>query len=115
MAIKKKGMKEALGSTLRAEERAVQSRFAKADAAMGLRNERPKAADKVIRDSFSIPAADYELIAVIRTRCLSAGIYKNKSEVVRAGLHILNTLADRDLQAALAAVEAVRTGRPVTR
>jgi hypothetical protein len=67
---------------------------------------------KVIRDSFTMPAADHALIAVLKRRCLLLGIAINKSELLRAGLAALERLPDESLAQVVAAVESVKTGRP---
>ena len=68
--------------------------------------------DKVIRDSFTMPAADYELIGVLKQRCIELGIVMKKSELLRAGLAALQRLPDDGLARIVTAVENVKTGRP---
>ena len=67
---------------------------------------------KVIRDSFTMPAVDHELIGILKTRCLGLGIAIKKSELLRAGLAALDRLPDESLAEVAAAVESVKTGRP---
>jgi hypothetical protein len=67
---------------------------------------------KVIRDSFTMPVADHELIGVLKKRCISLGIAIKKSELLRAGLASLQRLPDASLAQVAAAVESVKTGRP---
>jgi len=67
---------------------------------------------KVIRDSFTMPHADYELIGVLKQRCLGFGVAMKKSELLRAGLSVLQHLPDERLLEVVAAVESVKTGRP---
>ncbi len=67
---------------------------------------------KTIRDSFNMPADDYALIAALKKRALDAATQVKKSELLRAGLRLLTTLGNDAFQAALAAVPAVKTGRP---
>jgi len=67
---------------------------------------------KVIRDSFTMPAADHELIGVLKRRCIGLGIAIKKSELLRAGLAALERLPDERLGQVTAAVESVKTGRP---
>src|SRR5947209_15354710 len=52
---------------------------------------------KVIRDAFTMPMADYELIEPLKERCMRAGIGINKSELLRAGLQALTRMSDRQL------------------
>ncbi|BCG01737.1 hypothetical protein PPGU19_063050 (plasmid) [Paraburkholderia sp. PGU19] len=70
--------------------------------------------EKVMRDTFTMPRADYEKIAVLKQRCLDAGVAVKKSELVRAGLLLLESEPTKRLLAALKAVEPVKTGRPPT-
>ena len=84
-------------------------------AAAGKRLRRPRveiAFDKVIRDSFTMPAADYELIGVLKQRCIGLGIAMKKSELLRAGLTALQSLPDEGLAQIVTRVECVKTGRP---
>jgi hypothetical protein len=66
----------------------------------------------VIRDSFTMPAADYALIALLKKRCIGLGVAIKKSELLRAGLAALERLPDESLAQVVAAVESVKTGRP---
>ncbi len=67
---------------------------------------------KLVRDSFAMPTAEYELIAAIKQRLLKLGHAAKKSEVLRAGVALLNRADDPALLAALADVPHVKTGRP---
>jgi hypothetical protein len=67
---------------------------------------------KVIRDSFTMPAADYERIGVLKEKCLAIGVAMKKSELLRAGLATLELLSSEDLKRVVAAVESIKTGRP---
>lgn len=68
--------------------------------------------EKVIRDSFTMPKADYEKLSVLKKKCLDAGVAVKKSELLRAGLKLLESTSEKRLLAAIAAVETVKTGRP---
>jgi hypothetical protein len=74
--------------------------------------ERARRPGKVIRDSFTMPASDYERIAVLKKRCIGLGVAIKKSELLRAGLATLERLSDGALAQVIAAVESVKTGRP---
>ena len=67
---------------------------------------------KLIRDSYAMPEAEYAQIAQLKQRLLELGESVKKSELLRAGLAQLATLDDAALQAALAGVERIKTGRP---
>lgn len=126
----KKSMKSALTSSLRAEDEAVRNRFQQAESLLEEKTQQassqprnlqqpqkedalqPEKKEKVIRDSFTLPSGDYELIATIRQRCLKSAVNATKSEVIRAGLHILQSLSDEELIRAIESLEKVKTGRP---
>jgi len=117
--VAKKDMKSALGASLKAEERAVRDRFEKAEsvigggkAASGAQPPPSNGAGKVIRDSFTIPGDEYELISRIKKRCMKAGVSANKSEVLRAGLAALDAMSDGELAKAVEGLARVKTGRP---
>ena len=66
----------------------------------------------VIRDSFTMPLADYALIGVLKRRCIGLGVAIKKSELLRAGLVALEELPDASLSRVVAAIETIKTGRP---
>ena len=68
--------------------------------------------EKVVRDSFTMPKTDYEKLGELKQRCLSAGVAVKKSELLRAGLLLLEAVPPAQLLEAIAAVETVKTGRP---
>lgn len=67
---------------------------------------------KLVRDGFTIPAAEYAALGELKQRALAAGHPAKKSELLRAGIKLLAVLTDKALLAALANVPAVKTGRP---
>jgi hypothetical protein len=67
---------------------------------------------KLVRDSFTIPAGEYEQIAALKQRGLLLGRPVKKSELLRAGLKALAALGDKPLLAVLNAVPSIKTGRP---
>ena len=68
---------------------------------------------KLVRDSFTIPKAEFAAIETLKTRAIGLGTSVKKSELIRAGLMALQTLSDAAYKAALAAVPTLKTGRPV--
>ncbi|WP_414695644.1 hypothetical protein [Paraburkholderia sp.] len=68
--------------------------------------------EKVVRDSFTMPKSDYDRIAALRQKCLDAGVSVKKSELLRAGLMMLESAAPQRLLAAVSSLETVKTGRP---
>lgn len=67
---------------------------------------------KVIRDSFSFPEQDYLKISELKKSCLAAGTHVKKSELLRAGLQLLEKLSLDELKQAVDQVEKIKTGRP---
>lgn len=74
--------------------------------------ERPRRADKLVRDSFTMPQTDYALIQHIKDRALNFKRPTKKSELLRAGLQALAELDDATLAARLNRLAPLRTGRP---
>lgn len=70
---------------------------------------------RVVRDSFTMPRSEYEKISVIKEICLKSGRHVKKSEVLRAALQALASMNEAQLQAAIAALETIPTGRPKKR
>ena len=67
---------------------------------------------KLVRDSFTIPKAEYEVIHALKTRGQKMGQPAKKSELLRAGIKLLATLSDAAFKAALLQVPVIKTGRP---
>ena len=67
---------------------------------------------KLVRDSFTIPKSEFVVLQELKQRAGKAGIAVKKSEILRAGIKALAAMNDATLAAALAAVPAIKTGRP---
>ncbi len=67
---------------------------------------------KPVRDSFTMPEADFSLIATLKARAISAKRETKKSELLRAGLHALAALPTPALVTALNQLDPVKVGRP---
>lgn len=67
---------------------------------------------KLVRDSFSFPEHEHALLADIKKRALKLGTEFKKSEILRAGIAHLASLADGALLTLLSKVDRVKTGRP---
>lgn len=67
---------------------------------------------KLVRDSFTIPKAEYAVLEELKKRAASLAHPSKKSEVLRAGIKALSALPDSALLEALKAVPAIKTGRP---
>jgi len=71
-----------------------------------------KDSDKLVRDSFTIPAAEYKAIEALKDRFLENGIHLKKSEILRAGLLALSVMEMEDLKGVAERVERIKPGRP---
>lgn len=66
----------------------------------------------LVRDSFTMPAADFDLIAAMKLRSLKLMRATKKSELLRAGLHALAALNDARFCSTLNALTPLKPGRP---
>jgi hypothetical protein len=67
---------------------------------------------KLVRDSFTMPRADFELIHTLKERALGFKRPTKKSELLRAGLQALAALDDAALKARLERLIPLKPGRP---
>ena len=67
---------------------------------------------KMVRDSFSIPKAEYEVLGALKLRSAKLGHPVKKTELLRAGIKVLAALSDTVFLAALKGVPSLKTGRP---
>ena len=67
---------------------------------------------KMVRDSFTIPKAEYTVLDDLKQRAGKLESAAKKSELLRAGVKALAAMSDAAFLAALKAVPAIKTGRP---
>ena len=67
---------------------------------------------KLVRDSFTMPRDEYAAIAELKLRLAKLDRLSKKSDLLRAGIKMLTTLADEQLLGAMQAVPSIKTGRP---
>lgn len=67
---------------------------------------------KLVRDSFTMPETEYALIAMLKKRCLDAGVSAKKSEILRAAVAGLAKMSDASVVSAIRRLEVIKTGRP---
>lgn len=67
---------------------------------------------KLVRDSFAMPEAEYEVLRDLKKSCMKAGIDIKKSELLRVGVALLKKQAPEEIQAALADLVPLKAGRP---
>jgi hypothetical protein len=70
---------------------------------------------KLVRDSFTMPREDFDRIARMKSRAIDLKRPAKKSELLRAGLQVLERLDDASLLAALNDLRPIKTGRPKKR
>jgi hypothetical protein len=69
---------------------------------------------KLVRDSFTIPKAEYVVLDELKQRANKLSHPVKKSELLRAGLKALVQLSDTAFLTALAQVPIIKTGRPAS-
>lgn len=67
---------------------------------------------KLVRDSFTMPKQDFALVESLKDRMMALKRPTKKSELLRAGLHVLMALPDARLATALDALVPLKAGRP---
>jgi hypothetical protein len=102
-------------------EQSIEDRFLAADNLFNDSSEFQKSTQKsttletkinVIRDTFTLPESDYNLINICKTKLLENKISATKSEIIRAGLILLNKLTDEELVSSYKLVNKIKIGRP---
>lgn len=66
----------------------------------------------LVRDSFTMPAEEHQIIDQLKKKVRLAGNEVKKSELIRAGIAMLDTLSIRALMTAINRVPNLKTGRP---
>jgi hypothetical protein len=67
---------------------------------------------KMVRDSMSIPKAEYEVLEVLKLRAVKMANPVKKTELIRAGIKAIAAMQDSAFLAAIKAVPSLKTGRP---
>lgn len=67
---------------------------------------------KLVRDSFTIPKAEYLVLDELKQRSIKLANPAKKSELLRAGIKALAAMSDNAFAAAMKAVPTIKTGRP---
>ena len=67
---------------------------------------------KLVRDSFTIPKAEYTVLDDLKQRAARLMHSAKKSELLRAGVKALAAMSDTEFLNALKQVPAIKTGRP---
>jgi hypothetical protein len=76
-------------------------------------NSEPKAKKvKLVRDSFTMPGHEYQVLQDIKKAALKAGIELKKSDLLRIGVSMLKNFSITQLDKARATLTKLRAGRP---
>lgn len=67
---------------------------------------------KMVRDSFTMPKAEFAVIDALKNRAANLKKPAKKTELIRAGIKALAAMSDTAFAAAIAAVPNLKTGRP---
>ena len=67
---------------------------------------------KLVRDSFTMPKDEYQVLDTLKVRALGLEKHVRKSELLRAGIQALSAMNDRAFLKAIGAVPTLKTGRP---
>ncbi|HEY3047447.1 MAG TPA: hypothetical protein VGJ72_08290 [Polaromonas sp.] len=89
-------------------KRPLSKAFAPAKAEKAAKPKKPK----LVRDSFTIPKAEYLVLDELKQRAAKLTRPAKKSELLRAGIKALAALSDAAFLTALEQVPAIKTGRP---
>jgi len=67
---------------------------------------------KLVRDSFTMPEAEYAVLGEVKKACLKAGIEVKKSELLRVGVALIRQLDILRLKEILGSLPTLKAGRP---
>jgi hypothetical protein len=68
--------------------------------------------EKLVRDSFTMPEAEYQVLGDVKKACLKAGIDVKKSELLRVGVALIRQLDTARLKEILGTLPTLKAGRP---
>ncbi|MBC3874635.1 hypothetical protein [Undibacterium flavidum] len=67
---------------------------------------------KLVRDSFTMPEAEYAVLGEVKKACIAAGIEVKKSQLLRVGLQLLKKTPVSNLKTMIAGLQPLKAGRP---
>jgi hypothetical protein len=77
------------------------------------KKDKPKAKkQKLVRDSFTMPEAEYEALGEMKKSCIKAGVAVKKSELLRVAVSLLRKMDVAQIEQALGTLTPVKAGRP---
>jgi hypothetical protein len=96
----------------RAGKVAKDAKVAKDDAPQPAETKEKTKKTKLVRDSFTMPEAEYAVLGDVKKACLKAGIAVKKSELLRVGVALIQQLDTAKLKAELDRLPVLKAGRP---
>ena len=66
---------------------------------------------RVVRDGFTMPQSDYDMLKALKIQCLAGGLAVKKSELLRAGVQALAAMQTEQLIEKLRALPEIKAGR----
>lgn len=73
--------------------------------------EKPKKT-KIVRDSFTMPENEYQVLRDMKKACLKAGVDVKKSELLRIGVALIKSMDPAAVKSAVARLAPLKAGRP---
>lgn len=67
---------------------------------------------KLVRDSFTMPEAEYQVLVDLKKACIKSGFDVKKSELLRVGVAMMQQADVAKLKQILATLPALKAGRP---
>lgn len=67
---------------------------------------------KLVRDSFTMPEAEYQVLGDVKKACIKAGFEVKKSELLRIGVALIHKMDAAKLKETLASLPPLKAGRP---
>ena len=67
---------------------------------------------KMVRDSFTMPELEYQILGDLKKSCLKQCVAIKKSELLRIGMALLKTMTAKQLEVARNKLEKISAGRP---
>lgn len=67
---------------------------------------------KLVRDSFTMPEAEYAVLGALKKACLKAGFEVKKSQLLRVGVALIQNIEIAKLKAVLETLPPLKAGRP---
>ena len=67
---------------------------------------------KLVRDSFTIPADEYQILTTVKKQLIAEGFEVKKTEVLRIALALLSKTKDSTVKRHLNSLQKLKVGRP---